>query len=259
MHIKNLLFASFIVLIVLGVARVAIAPWDGVVDDPHRAHAIWIDPQNRTCGVGEIFVVDVLVNITSTPCEGLRGWDYKLRWNNTVLAVLKIDTHGDAKPSTDLLSGHTSVLVVFNTTIDLGDGRDQHWYGVSALAPSTGFVGVASVCTYTFRCTGYPKEGVSILDIREDKLVDFCTLISHTSSDGYVRVYMPDVNDDGIVDIRDIVIAALAFGSMKVDDPKTPWNETRNWNPIADLNDDDIVDICDLVIIGVNFGKRLPL
>ena len=66
---------------------------------------------------------------------------------------------------------------------------------------------------------------------------------------------MGDINSDCIVNIVDIVIVALAFGSAAEDDPETPWNETRNWNPEADLNGDGIVDIVDLVIVGVNFGK----
>ncbi|MFQ5999529.1 MAG: hypothetical protein ACE5J6_02000 [Candidatus Bathyarchaeia archaeon] len=67
-----------------------------------------------------------------------------------------------------------------------------------------------------------------------------------------------DVNGDGIVDIVDVVIAAIAFGSMAVDDPTTLWNETKNWDPDADLNGDGLIDIIDLVIIGVNFGKTNP-
>ena len=55
-----------------------------------------------------------------------------------------------------------------------------------------------------------------------------------------------DINRDGIVDIYDVVIAALAFGSY----PGHP-----RWNPQADLKNDDLIDIVDLVIIGVNFGK----
>jgi len=67
-----------------------------------------------------------------------------------------------------------------------------------------------------------------------------------------------DVNGDGIINIVDVVIAAIAFGSAAEDDPETPWDETANWNPEADLNGDGIIDIVDLVIIGVNFGKTSP-
>ena len=63
----------------------------------------------------------------------------------------------------------------------------------------------------------------------------------------YASVGIPgDVNHDGIVNIQDIVIAALAFGSVP-SDPK--------WNPDADLNNDGLIDIVDLVIIGVNYGR----
>ncbi|MFQ5999161.1 MAG: dockerin type I domain-containing protein [Candidatus Bathyarchaeia archaeon] len=54
-----------------------------------------------------------------------------------------------------------------------------------------------------------------------------------------------DVNGDGIVDIVDVVIAALAFGST----PSDP-----RWDVRADLNGDNLIDIHDLVIIGINFG-----
>lgn len=55
-----------------------------------------------------------------------------------------------------------------------------------------------------------------------------------------------DINGDYTVDIVDIVIAAIAFGS-KPGDP--------NWNPIADVNNDLDVDIVDIVIIALEFGE----
>jgi parallel beta-helix repeat protein len=80
-----------------------------------------------------------------------------------------------------------------------------------------------------------------------------CFTYSHTTKNVKIigtRVgpTVGDINSDGIVDINDIVIAALAFGSY----PGHP-----RWNPIADIKQDGIIDIIDLVIIGVNFGKRL--
>ena len=55
-----------------------------------------------------------------------------------------------------------------------------------------------------------------------------------------------DVNNDGTVDIFDVVTVSVAFGS----EPGDP-----NWNQAADLNNDNIVDIFDVVTVTSNFGK----
>ena len=62
----------------------------------------------------------------------------------------------------------------------------------------------------------------------------------------YGYVPSPDVNDDEIVDIFDVVTVAEAFGS-KPGDP--------NWNPITDLVQDELIDIFDVVTVAGNFGK----
>jgi hypothetical protein len=53
-----------------------------------------------------------------------------------------------------------------------------------------------------------------------------------------------DVNGDGIVDGRDIIIVARAFLSYP-GDPR--------WNPIADVNNDGFVDGRDIVLVARNF------
>jgi len=55
-----------------------------------------------------------------------------------------------------------------------------------------------------------------------------------------------DVNGDGLVDVYDLILVGIAFGSTPTD---------PNWNPYADLKSDNIIDIFDLIIVGVNFGK----
>lgn len=54
-----------------------------------------------------------------------------------------------------------------------------------------------------------------------------------------------DINFDGVVDMRDIGIAALAFGS-------DPGHE--RWNPACDLNGDDKIDMRDIAVVARNFG-----
>ena len=63
----------------------------------------------------------------------------------------------------------------------------------------------------------------------------------------WVTIPFPgDVNNDGIVDLIDVVIASKAFASY----PGHP-----RWDPRADMNADNVVDIFDVVLIVANFGK----
>lgn len=55
-----------------------------------------------------------------------------------------------------------------------------------------------------------------------------------------------DVNGDLAVDIVDIVVVAIAFGSK----PENP-----GWNPVADLNYDDLIDVVDIVLVAIHFGE----
>ena len=59
-------------------------------------------------------------------------------------------------------------------------------------------------------------------------------------------IILGDLNDDGIIDIYDVVTIAIAFGSKPGD---------SNWNAKADLVSDNIIDIYDVVTLASNFGK----
>ncbi len=65
----------------------------------------------------------------------------------------------------------------------------------------------------------------------------------------YGYVPKPDLNNDGMIDIFDLVQIALTYGSV----PGMPI-----WNPYVDLNQDSIIDIFDLVAIAVIFGEAYP-
>ncbi len=68
--------------------------------------------------------------------------------------------------------------------------------------------------------------------------------------DGNVLISMAgDLNGDRVVDIFDIAMLALAFGSVQGD---------PNWNAATDINGDDLVDIFDLVIVATRFGDTSP-
>jgi hypothetical protein len=57
---------------------------------------------------------------------------------------------------------------------------------------------------------------------------------------------MGDINGDGIVNIKDVIIVSAAFGSV----PGDP-----NWDPTADINEDKVINVKDMVLISVNYGR----
>jgi len=67
-------------------------------------------------------------------------------------------------------------------------------------------------------------------------------------STNYFTIAYPiwDINQDGIVDMRDIAIVGKAFGS-------SPGQPT--WNPAADLNVDGKVDMRDIGLVAKHFGE----
>jgi len=72
----------------------------------------------------------------------------------------------------------------------------------------------------------------------------------NTYTDGTIQVTIKgDVNADGKVDLRDLVMVAKAYGTK----PGQP-----RWNPNADINSDGKVDLHDLVTVIINYGKKDP-
>jgi hypothetical protein len=60
-------------------------------------------------------------------------------------------------------------------------------------------------------------------------------------------VLLGDVNGDGKVNLKDVMVAVQAFNSF----PGTP-----RWNVAADLDNSGRVDMRDLVLIVLNFNKH---
>lgn len=87
--------------------------------------------------------------------------------------------------------------------------------------------------TFNVTLTIFDSEGLS------DMSWQLITVLSELET-------VVDLNGDGKVDIKDIVIVALAFGSF----PGHP-----RWNEIADLNKDEKIDLKDVLFIARNFGR----
>ncbi len=58
-----------------------------------------------------------------------------------------------------------------------------------------------------------------------------------------------DINSDGVVDIKDVALAAAAFGSA---------SGHIRWNTDADINEDGRISLKDIALIVTDFGTTLP-
>jgi len=94
------------------------------------------------------------------------------------------------------------------------------------------------------------EEGVTVeVDLDGDGVPEhtFTSGVELTQND--FMTVLCDVDADGKVDIRDIGLAARAFG--------TSYGDVR-WNPMPDINADNHVDLRDIAQIARHFGQHYP-
>jgi len=185
MHTKRLLSIGFVVMLLMSMAAVLPFPAQAV-----PAQSIWVEPPSTTgLNMGDEFVVDVKINVTDPdgggPATGLYGFQYRLKWNGTVLNAITIDTRTDNVPPGDLLTGWTAIYIAANTTT-----ASNHTYAVSATG-GVAFTGVAILCRYKFKVMYQPAfpepDFVGALDLDETYNIlvsDTATPIPHTTGDG---------------------------------------------------------------------------
>jgi hypothetical protein len=214
--------------------------------DVTKPTVVYVDPETTTAWLGDTFVVDIKI----AEVKDLGGYEFKLLWNTTLLDCTSSTINRMWFPN-DFIA-KDEVLDNYNVT------HGRYWCGYASISASS-FSGNATLASLTFEVAGGSMDGSNCtLDLYDIFLVNPEAEIigdwyyKDSPNDGYVTCMLTnvtgDINNDGIVDIVDIVIVALAFGS-------TP--EDPHWNPIADLNQDNIIDIVDIVLVAIHFGETL--
>lgn len=134
-----------------------------------------VEPQSSSLAAGEQFAV----NITVAEVQDLWALEITVRWNATILSVVKIDVRlGEPEGALN-----HPVLVPQNST-----GMGEYSLAATSMNPASSFNGSGIIVTLTFEGK---KSGDSGIDL-EAKLYDYpqpvAEEIVHTTSDGLAHV-----------------------------------------------------------------------
>jgi len=193
---------------------------------------ISVDPPTITVA-GESFTINI--NVSSV--VDLYGWEFRLRWNSTLLDVASVTEGTFLKQVGDTFFANKTDNAKGYVLVDC-----------TLIGDISGVSGDGTLAVVEFYIE---NNGETILDLYDSTLVSSLEQpIIHQSTDGYgyfSYVLLGDTNDDGIVDIYDVVTVAIAFGSKPGD---------SNWNPEADVAEPyGEIDIFDVVAVTTNFGN----
>jgi hypothetical protein len=210
---------------------------------------VYVDPQNITIGLDQTF--DVYIEIS---CPDVIGFDVQLSWNTSILRYIN---HTTMIPVEKYSEGvlHSPVIVVKDDVNETGhmlgaaDGT-LFWVSAACLLPAPTFNGTGVISRITFKAVNLGECNIYFT-------VVIC--VNHngtpplwvTQRNGHVLVHVPyDVNNDGKVDILDIVKIANVYGSTRGE---------PNWNPEADVAPPhEVIDILDLVTCASHYGEKYP-
>lgn len=211
----------------------------GEIPPPPVIAKVSLQPETTTASISNSFNVQAIIeNATS-----LYSWQLEIFYSRSIINSMNA-TEGSFLNS----SGSTVFLSAFNNDYNATHGRLL--VAGSFLGENPGVNGSGILATLTFRAIAV---GNSVLYARTTGTVLFDShgkqIAPINVKNGWVLVkWCADLNGDGKVDIRDIVIVAIAYGSY-LGGPR--------WNPVADLNKDNFVDIRDIAMVARDFGKTL--
>jgi len=189
-----------------------------------------VTPCHHRVSVNETFIV----NITIEPSVGIAGVQCDILFNASLLEVISIEEG-------NLFDGYDTF---FNASIDNLNGTINDIYD-AIIAPGGSVSHAGTFVKITFKAK---KEGASYINITNAAVGDVnAQPVAIKINNGSVEIVTHpwDVNDDGVVDIFDLIIVGQHFGSHEGEE---------SYMPEADVNKDGTIDILDLIIIGQHFG-----
>jgi len=225
---------------------------------PPEKPLILVDPKENafyttTTPVGADFTVSIKAANWEDP--GVFSYEFKLYYDNTMLEAVGAEIPSDhwLKPSL----APTNISIVDAGTINQTEGLVS--FAASLIGDELGKTGNGTIATVTLKIIATPPADQNFsctleLLASDVILVDPSAIEIPPDSYGIVNGYFlyssitagikEDLNDDGTVNIDDIAIWGLAFGSYPGHD---------RWNSRADINEDSKVNMIDGVLIAKVF------
>lgn len=227
---------------------------------PSTASTFLVNPAFELLSVNDNFTI--AVNLTNA--QHLCAWQVEIKFNKTGLRLNEVWI-----PDENVFTGYEW----WGPVITFPD-RDEHdgFSGVLIGAALMGEFDVATVdsgvlCMVNFTVISSGPALIEVTDklnpdsgndyysywltpagleafpvVEEDALGSNCTVFT-------VSPLVGDLNGDLRVDVTDVAMAAVAFGS----NPRNP-----RWNSKADINNDGNINIEDVALIARNFGRHFP-
>jgi hypothetical protein len=203
--------------------------------------------------IGEEFTVAVAVE----DIVGLCALEVKFYWDDTYLEYVNHTWTMGFENFSDPIPPSPYAGVLHEPVIGLADlvYTDWYWCAACCLYQTDTFTGSGTAFIMTFRVTNQLDTPVATyLTLNTTHLADSTPRpIIHTDVNGVVLIpglsgsYLGDIDEDGDVDIIDIVIMAKAYGSEE---------GAPEYDPRCDLDKDNKVQLFDLVLAAGNYGKR---
>jgi nitrous oxidase accessory protein NosD len=197
---------------------------DGIGDTPYAIDAANQDNyplMSPWTPVPDITVTNV------TPSKTVVGQGYS--------TSLKVTVENQGGLGTFNVTPYANATLIGNQTVTLGYGTSTT---LTFIWDTTGL----AKGNYTISAYAWPGSG-------ETDTAD------NTFTDGWVIVAMvgdisgPDGWPDGLIDIDDVILIAIAYASI-LGDPR--------YKPNCDLNDDGLIDIDDVIIPAIHYGTIDP-
>jgi len=199
---------------------------------PPPPATLYVDPKsimNRSLTPCSNFTVNVMIS----DATNIYSFDFKLGFNSTILNVLGAEL-GSFFPASIV-----PTIIIENTA---GYAR----ISASLTPPETPKNGTGNLAIITLHVEGNGSSSLRLYDvqIKDDK----GRILPFNTQDGYFSnsAILGDLNGDGKVDVKDVSVVALHFGS---------YPGHKRWDENADVNGDGKVNIFDIAVVCRNFGR----